>query len=869
MTRLIVKNLPTNSTEKSVREYFKKYGNITDCSLKYTKEGKFRKFAFLGFETDSIANKVLSSCDGVFMGSYKLQVDKCHPFGSTDKPRAWSIYAKDSSAFKRKHGEQPTETTEGPSSKKQKDEEAENPELEKFLEATGVSKKKEPELAIVPPSQEEQELLDELLQSIEGDTSLSLIFRGLPASIKAKSIKEWVTPVRVKALKVQNGKTASVAFVTFNRPPDVRRAMLRNNDFLGGYRVTITEVAKEEEVEEEIADPRGNDVPDVDRETEEARIREEILDTGRLFLRNLPFATGEDDIRELFKPYGEISDVQVIIDKKTGNCKGFGIVEFMFPENAVAAYAENDGQIFKGRMLHILPGTEKREAPKDKEVEQAGSNFKKEKAAKLKANAGKAHSWNALFLGPNAIADTLAEKLGVDKSDLLLGESGESAGVRLALAETRLVREVRDYLLANGVKLDAFSRPSTKRSKTIILAKNLPAGVTEDEIQRLFIRHGEVNKVLLPPEGGITALIVMGNEVDAKKAFNSLAYSRFRTQPLYLEWAPVDAFGGEAKKASEEDTEEKVEEESEEPKKNKRDMTYEEKKELKQKKKKKKGEAAIVKDETSEDPEMKEAKKEETEEEETQNEAVEEKSEEQETEGIDAGCAVFVKNLSFDTTDESLHKFFSKKFRIKSAKVSRKLNPGDPSKNLSMGFGFVHFYTPEAAEECIKNLQGELLEGHSLELKLSHRTEVDKDSLKRKSINAAKQGQCTKLLVRNIPFQAKIKEVENLFATFGEIKDIRIPRKVGNREQHRGFGFVDFLSVGEAKRAFEALVHSTHLYGRRLVLEWAKSDDTVEELREKTAEKFRGDKAATKKQKQRLLAIEKDLERIEDENADP
>jgi hypothetical protein len=36
------------------------------------------------------------------------------------------------------------------------------------------------------------------------------------------------------------------------------------------------------------------------------------------------------------------------------------------------------------------------------------------------------------------------------------------------------------------------------------------------------------------------------------------------------------------------------------------------------------------------------------------------------------------------------------------------------------------------------------------------------------------------------------------------------------------FAFVDFLTKQEAKNAFEALAGSTHLYGRRLVLEWAK-----------------------------------------------
>lgn len=34
----------------------------------------------------------------------------------------------------------------------------------------------------------------------------------------------------------------------------------------------------------------------------------------------------------------------------------------------------------------------------------------------------------------------------------------------------------------------------------------------------------------------------MTNSVDAKKAFQSLAYARFRAQPLFLEWAPYDVF---------------------------------------------------------------------------------------------------------------------------------------------------------------------------------------------------------------------------------------------------------------------------------------------------------------------------------------
>lgn len=153
-------------------------------------------------------------------------------------------------------------------------------------------------------------------------------------------------------------------------------------------------------------------------------------------------------------------------------------------------------------MLHLLPGEEKREGANGAETStnaDAKSSFKKQKEAKLKANVGQSHTWNALFLGANAVADTLAAKLNTTKAALLDAEGSASAGVRMALGETRLVRETREFLLANNVSLDSFSRPNAKRSDTVIIAKNLPSGITADELRRMFQRYGDVGRVLLPP----------------------------------------------------------------------------------------------------------------------------------------------------------------------------------------------------------------------------------------------------------------------------------------------------------------------------------------------------------------------------------
>lgn len=40
------------------------------------------------------------------------------------------------------------------------------------------------------------------------------------------------------------------------------------------------------------------------------------------------------------------------------------------------------------------------------------------------------------------------------------------------------------------------------------------------------------------------------------------------------------------------------------------------------------------------------------------------------------------------------------------------------------------------------------------------------------------------------------------------------------------------------QKAFSALCQSTHLYGRRLVLEWAQTEQDIEEIRKRTIKRF-------------------------------
>ena len=177
-----------------------------------------------------------------------------------------------------------------------------------------------------------------------------------------------------------------------------------------------------------------------------------------------------------------------------------------------------------------------------------------------------------------------------------------------------------------------------------------------------------------------------------------------------------------------------------------------------------------------------------------------------------------------------------------------------------MGFGFVGFVSRKSAKKAMKELQNSELDGHKLELKLSHRETRSMGQQDQKKEKVPMEQKSAKILVRNIPFEASKREVKDLFRTFGELKTVRLPKKFAAQGEHRGFGFVEFLTKEDAKRAFDALCHSTHLYGRRLVLEWAEEAESVEAIRKRTAEHFHGvhiPSSKRKKGEELLFALDK------------
>lgn len=73
MSRLIVKGLPATMTEQKLRAIFSERGTVTDCQLKYTREGKFRRFAFVGFDNERDAEDARQHLNRTFVNASRIE----------------------------------------------------------------------------------------------------------------------------------------------------------------------------------------------------------------------------------------------------------------------------------------------------------------------------------------------------------------------------------------------------------------------------------------------------------------------------------------------------------------------------------------------------------------------------------------------------------------------------------------------------------------------------------------------------------------------------------------------------------------------------------------------------------------------------
>ena len=520
-------------------------------------------------------------------------------------------------------------------------------------------------------------------------------------------------------------------------------------------------------------------------------ITQKNLDPKRLYLRNIPFEITEDDIRQKFEKYGQINEIHIPINYKTNQSFGYAYISYETVESTIMAINKMDGEYFMGRRLHISIAEEKYSKPqselKPKFNPKDKSSYKKEKTNKLKTNYKDETNWNYLFLNQNAVIDAISKRLKIPKEELL-SQNNADVAVQISAMETTIINETKEWLKQQGINLDILKgkRQDCIRSKTIIFVKNISNKTKKETLQNLLERHGKLVRLLLSPSNTL-AICEYVNKKHAENCIKHLSYYELEVEHLYLEFAPEGLISPESKESSN-------------------------------------------KFENKEIIDI--------------NEDEEEKKDDDINLVEGQGKILFVKNLDFSTNEKQLKKFFEKKdYIVKKVEIAKHLKEG---KNVSSGFGFVELKDEKMVLKAMKNLQGALLGGHSLKLSISKSNNNDtknNELLKMKRKRETKYNDYdyedenvsnNKLLIKNLAFEANKEELRKLFKVYGQVKNLRLPTKIDGG--HRGFAFIEFMSHEEAQKAFKEL-QNTHFYGRKIVIEWAKQENTIEEIREKTSKK--------------------------------
>ncbi|KAJ4004382.1 Multiple RNA-binding domain-containing protein 1 [Fusarium irregulare] len=825
-SRIFIKGLPPSISEADFRKHFSAQGReITDVKLIPQ-----RRIGYVGYKTPEDASKAVKYFNRSYIRMSKIAVETARPISDPALNRHQS-------AAHSKPASQPSTTIKGKEQSAEKDSDsilrkrkrdepqaaAADPKLREFLHvmkegregamddgvrggvgdgvaavaATAVPEEEsDDEYEQIPARKEKQRRIEPPAKPIVSETLPSQLKEAKEVSDMQDKVPAGDEPVESTgatkpAVEQQKEVVAedddwlrsrTNRLLDLVDPDDLERTPVQGPSITetdhaqGGDAMEITPdnppAADDMEMDEPAAEATGGEPAKDDS-------LEAIRRTSRLFVRNLPYSATEDDLREAFEQFGTVQEVHLPASK-SGTSKGFALILFTEPSGAVEAFQAMDGATFQGRILHIIPASAKRDTALD-EFTLSKLPLKKQNMIRKKQNASTStFNWNALYMSQDAVNASVANRLGVSKSELLDPTSAD-AGVKQAIAETSVIQETKAYFTANGVDLEAFK--SKKRGDTAILVKNFPYGTTIDELRKLFEESGPVLRVLMPPSGTI-AIVQFSQPNHAKAAFGNLAYRRIGDSVLFLEKAPSDIFrGGD---------------------------------QLEQ--------AVSLKDRPAQT---------------VQNLSVndllsrgDKPEEELET------TSLFVRNLNFSTSTSRLAETFKALDGFVSARVKTKMDPKKPGQTLSMGFGFVEFRTKSQAQAALKVMDGHVLDDHTLAVKASHKGHDAAEERRREDKARKAAGQRTKIIIKNLPFQVTKKDIRSLFSTYGQLRSVRLPKKADYTP--RGFAFADFVTPREAENALNSL-RDTHLLGRKLVLDFAEAEavDAEEEI-EKMQKKVGG-----------------------------
>ena len=83
-----------------------------------------------------------------------------------------------------------------------------------------------------------------------------------------------------------------------------------------------------------------------------------------IYVGQLPYSVTEEELREMFLPYGEVTSLNLIMDRYSGQSKGFGFVEMPNNSEADQAIKGLNKSMLNGREIKVNQAEERRNKKK-------------------------------------------------------------------------------------------------------------------------------------------------------------------------------------------------------------------------------------------------------------------------------------------------------------------------------------------------------------------------------------------------------------------------------------------------------------------------------------------------------------------------
>ena len=82
-----------------------------------------------------------------------------------------------------------------------------------------------------------------------------------------------------------------------------------------------------------------------------------------IFVSNLSFNVQDEDLREFFTPFGEVTSAKIIMDRESGRSRGFGFVEMSDDTASRTAISELHEAEVEGRTIKVMEAKPKEGRP--------------------------------------------------------------------------------------------------------------------------------------------------------------------------------------------------------------------------------------------------------------------------------------------------------------------------------------------------------------------------------------------------------------------------------------------------------------------------------------------------------------------------